>query len=254
MYQNLLENRKNFRNGKARGFEWKPVKMAKAPLERTDNGIPETIERCLAIALHLELPAGEWAAQSSTAELPPYAKELLLSNAADETIHYKAFSYAAEDYLEDKKNLVRSELIAQAWNENESHPIEKVALAETGIFLPSLAFLRVFGGATLNHVAANVSRDEQRHVQTNRAILDDLAIAHYNPSSQLEELRRDTLDWIFAPLNYFWDKRLDCGFSSDFWMAQSIELIRDGRSPILERLTQGSDDFSPFELPNAVLY
>lgn len=247
MYDQLLQSRKNYRNGKARGHEWKPVKMAAEPLVSNDNGIPETVERCIAIALMLELPAGEWAACASRLELKPYAKELLLSNAADETVHLRAFEFAAEDYLHDNTLLNEAHDIAELWENNASHPIEKVALAETGVFLPSLAFLRLFGGATLNHIAANVSRDEQRHVQCNRAILDDLDIKHYEPRSTLERNRRITLDWMFAPMT-------QGGFTTDFWLEESTNLISTGRSKALEELTLGSDDYSPFELPNNTLY
>lgn len=221
--------------------------MVATPLESYESGIPETVERCIAISLMLELPAGEWAASASRLELQPYAKELLLSNAADETVHLRAFEFVSEDYLHDDTLLNEAHDIAELWEQNASHPIEKVALAETGVFLLSLAFLRLFGGATLNHVAANVSRDEQRHVQTNRAILDDLKVKHYDPRSTLERARKVTLDWMFAPMT-------QQGFTTDFWMRESVNLIATGRSKELEQLTLGSDDYSPFELPNNALY
>ncbi len=245
-YTQLLSSRKNYRNGKARGFEWKPTPMPYVDVTEED-GIRETLERCLAIALVLELPAGEWAGQASKGEIPEGAKELLLSNAADETVHFRAFSYLNEIYSVRGNGIAESEAIMEGWDENTSHPIEKVCLAETAIFLPSLAFMRVFCGSSVSHVAGNVSRDEQRHVRTNRSLLADLQIRHYQPSSTLECLRKRTLDWMFAPLTI-------PGMKKEFWIAESERLVSTGRSRELQNLTASSDDNSFLEMRNSVLY
>ena len=247
-YDNLLTSRLNYRNGKARGLEWKPVKMPYSPLEYDQEGVPETIQKIIALALELELPVGEWVSQATKQELniSNIAKELLLSNIADETIHFKAFSYAAKDYLTESKYKKEAEIFFKEWNTGNYHPIEKACYAEVGVFLVSLAVMRLFGGETLSTLAANISKDEMRHVATNRGVLSDMG-HNFTEYRKINNLVKETLDWMLSDLKV-------AGINKEFFIKQSSLLINQGYAPELEKLTKGADDVSPFEHPNYILY
>lgn len=245
-YKGLLESRLNYRNGKARGYEWTPTKMPKTSLVQLDKGVPETISKIIALALAMEIPVSDWVGEATKKELPisNHAKELLLSNCADEVVHYRAFQYAAEDYLlEDYKDTAA---IFAEWNTDDYHPIMKAGYAEMGVFLVSLSILRLFGGESLSMLAGNVSRDEMRHVATNRGVLAD--IGHdFKQVAAIDRVVEKTLDWML------WDLKVP-GLDKDFFMQQSKLLISDGYAPELEELTNVADDVSNFEHSNGLLY
>lgn len=247
-YDNLLRSRLNYRNGKARGMEWKPVKMPYTPVDYDQDGVPETLEKIIALALKLELPVGEWIGEATKREfnIDPIARELLLSNISDETVHYKAFNYAAEDYLINQSYLDEADNFFKAWNTGNFHPIEKACYAEVGVFLVSLAVMRIFGGETLCTLAGNVSRDEMRHVATNKGILSDMGY-NFTEYTSVNKLVDETLSWMLSDLKV-------PGMGKDFFMQQSKLLIKDGYAPELEELTNGAEDVSSFESPNYILY
>jgi hypothetical protein len=245
-YKSLLESRSNFRNGKCRGYEWTPVKMPNTPLAQYSKGVPETVSKIISLALVLELPVGEWIGQATKSELPidPVARELLLSNIIDETTHYNAFNHLANDYVIDEYNDATH--IFDKWNTDDYHPITKACYAEVGVFLVSLTVLRLFGGESISMVAANVSKDEMRHVATNRGVLTD--IGHdFKAVNKIDTLVNETLDWMLCDLTV-------PGLNKDFFMEQSRLLVTDGYAPELNELTNAADDISPFEHENRLLY
>lgn len=247
-YRSLLESRHNYnaKTGRCAGFEWNAVKMPNTPLVQYTQGVPETVSKVIALALVLELPVGDWIAQATKKELPvdDVTMKLLLSNIGDETLHYRAFNFAAQDYL--LENYKDTEAIFAEWNVDDYHPIMKAAYAEMGVFLVSLSILRLFGGESLSMLAANVSRDEMRHVATNRGVLAD--IGHdFKQVAAIDRVVEKTLDWLL------WDLKVP-GLDKDFFMRQSKLLISDGYAPELEELTNVADDLSFFESPNALIY
>lgn len=247
-YRSLLQSRNNYnpKNGKCTGFEWTAAKMPKTPLVQMTQGVPETVSKVIALALAMEIPVSDWIGQATKRDLPisSDALKLLLSNCADEITHYKAFEYAAEDYLlEDYKDTAA---IFVEWNTDDYHPIMKAGYAEMGVFLVSLSILRLFGGESLSMLAGNVSRDEMRHVATNRGVLAD--IGHdFKQVAAIDRVVEKTLDWML------WDLKVP-GLDKDFFMQQSKLLISDGYAPELEELTNVADDTSFFESPNSLLY
>lgn len=247
-YDSLLTSRINYRNGKARGFEWQAVKMPATKLEQYDQGVPQTIGKIIALALKLELPVGEWVGHATKRELDinPVARDLLLSNIADETVHYKAFEYAAQDYLYDDNYLNEAQLIYDGIDKMSDHPLYKSYYCEIGAFLVSLAVLRVFGGETLAFLGANVSRDEYRHVAGNGGVLRDLGFDIYTYAPIRKKIV-EILDWLLFDL---------CvpGLNKKFFMEQSKLLIEDGRAPELEMIVDGANDYSLFEHSNVLLY
>jgi hypothetical protein len=217
-------------------------------MDTPDNGVPETIEKVMALALTLELPVGEWIGDVTKSELDisDIAKDLLLSNIADEAVHYRAFKFASEDYLKNSHYIQEADYIFDEWNNQGYHPLEKAYYAEVGVFLVSLAVMRIFGGETLSTLASNVSRDEMRHVASNGGILADIG---YDTSiyNKIENTVNQTLDWLLSDLTV-------PGLDKSFFMEQSNQLIRNRYAPELEQLTSGADDRSPFEEPNSLLY
>lgn len=237
---------------------WRPTKPRYTPFQWDEYGIPQVIERVLALQLALELPVGKFVREASSAELPvsDTIKRLLLSNIVDEDVHYRAFKHAADIYPVSSTSQAEADAIAQHWIDAPGHPIEKPALLETGVFTPALAFLQVCGGQSLQSVAAQVARDEQRHTATNRGVCKKLGINPGEPAPHLEALRHDTLDWLFdglsvpaeAPGPWFFE----ANFDKDFLVTESGNLIKHGFSPCLNQLLIGGAIYvPPFEKENA---
>ena len=67
----------------ARKRKWTPVQTEAGPVY---EGAEETIFRALALR-HMELPVGDFITDALATEVPPLARELLLSNVRDEENH-----------------------------------------------------------------------------------------------------------------------------------------------------------------------
>jgi hypothetical protein len=227
---------------------WKPQDLPLTPLEFESGGIPAVIERCLALALCLEIPVGTWIAEATRQELPvdELTLRLLRSNIGDENVHLHAFKRAVEVYPVSDSVLADAEAIAQEWITAPGHPIEKAALTEVGVFVPAtLAVLRIFGGQSLSSLAASISKDEQRHVSTNRGVLKDLGYDPFAPSLSLDVFRYHTLAWMLDGLNV-----PEMALDKDFFIECSTELVKHGYSRELDQLTAGADYVPPFEKEN----
>lgn len=255
-FSNLLQNRCNSETGKPE--YWKPTKPKHAPFQWDGYGIPEVVERVLALQMALELPVGKFVSEASKTELPVSAtiKKLLLSNVGDENVHERAFRYASEVYPISKKIFFEAEAIAQVWIGAAGHPIEKPTLLECGVFTPALAFLQVCGGQALQGVAAQVAKDEQRHVATNRGAMRKLGMDPGNPAPYLEVCCRETLDWLFDGLSVPTSAKgpwfFEVNFDKDFLIEESANLVRYALSPGLNQLLTGASIYvPPFEKENA---
>lgn len=255
-FDSLFESRCN-ESGKPE--YWKPNIPQKTPFQWNDYGIPEVVEKVLALQLVLELPVGKFVSEASPSELPisTVAKKLLLSNIGDENVHYHAFKYAADVYPVSKSTLSEAQAIAQLWIKSPGHPIEKPTLLECGVFTPALAFLQICGGQSLQTLAALVARDEQRHVATNRGVMRKLGMQPGSPSPHLDVYRYHTLEWLFDGLavpktvkNSYWFFKRD--FDKDFLILESTNLVRQGFSFGLNQLLMGASIYvPPFEKENA---
>lgn len=240
-YKSMLDSR----------VEWKAHGINRTPLEFSDESLPQTIERILSLGLVLEMPVGAFVGEATKRDLPisQDAKNLLLSNIKDETIHYRAFQECAKVYPVSQQTMSEAENICKAWESLESHPLHVAGLLENGVFLASLAVLNLCGGHSLGRVAANVSRDEQRHVATNRSILGEIGIDMYQHQSKIERLRRQTIDWCFDGFSVG-----DLGIDKDWILEQSTLLSRDGESREMTELTMGSLYYPDFETEARLLY
>lgn len=227
---------------------WKPLPLILTPLDFPEH--QPTIQRIIALGLHLELPVGEWVTETTKKDpqIDPDAFTLLTNNIHDEWIHYRAFKHAEKAYPVSSSTLTEAENIGKQWEESQGHPLYKAAVAETGVFLITLALMRILGGQSLATLAAEIGRDEQRHVATNRAILEDLGMNLHNVGPTLSSLYKETLDWIVQ------DIRIPTlGITKDILVEASKDLLLSGYSATLDELTDIADYIPSFEVDNSTL-
>lgn len=214
--------------------------LAKAPWEVTNTtmspvkeGAKETIIRCLCLR-GLELPVGEWISEASKREqenLGEQGTALLLSNIEDEDRHDKQLTNAWNAY----KNMVSNtqDLVDQAptilnrWLAmgNKYHPALVAFVAEAGVFIPMLTFFRRCGGVAMANIANDISRDEAIHLRAHREV--SMTIAGQTINEDLDQLRKDTLDWIFYNLEV--DEKVTGKFGKkQIYLDNSQSLVYNG--------------------------
>ena len=214
LYEKLLNRKRT----------WTPVKTTGGKLK---EGAEETIYRALAIR-HMELPVGDFIAESLKKEVPESARKLLESNVQDEVKHDLALGYITDAIGVDEKAEKEAFLLRDAWESHPDHMITKALVIERAIFFVLLPFFRFNGDAGLRTVSADISRDEQIHVATNSLVCADMGL---RSSSSLDKLRKATINWIMEPLgkNTYGDKYL----SKKFWLDTSDRLMYEGKAPEL---------------------
>ena len=176
----------------------------------------------------MELPVGEFIAESLEKEIPESARTLLESNVKDEVKHDLALGYITNAIGVDEKAEKEAFLLRDAWEAHPDHMITKALVIERAIFFVLLPFFRFNGDAGLRTVSADISRDEQIHVATNSLVCADMGL---RPSASLDKLRKATINWIMEPLgkNTYGDKYL----SKKFWLDSSDNLMYNGKAPEL---------------------
>ena len=220
LYEKLLNRKRT----------WTPVKTTGGKLK---EGAEETIYRALAIR-HMELPVGDFIAESLKKEVPESARKLLESNVQDEVKHDLALGYITDAIGVDEKAEKEAFLLRDAWEAHPDHMITKALVIERAIFFVLLPFFRFNGDAGLRTVSADISRDEQIHVATNSLVCADMGL---RSSSSLDKLRKATINWIMEPLgkNTYGDKYL----SKKFWLDTSDRLMYEGKAPELSATRSG---------------
>jgi hypothetical protein len=221
-------------------------------------GVSAAVQRVIALALELEMPVGEWVGDFTRTEgsrVSKIAQTLLKSNIKDETFHFRGFEKASKAYPISDDITQEAQNIGQRWLTDPSQTIAKACFAETGVFLISLAILRLLGGKELANLAEQVSQDESRHVATNRGILVDLGESCTTPSNSLTTLIRDTLEWVAGDLCVP-GKELceEFDFDRDFLLRSSDSLVATGLAPELDELMNFQCHTLPFEVSNASMY
>ena len=214
LYEKLLNRKRT----------WTPVKTTGGKLK---EGAEETIYRALAIR-HMELPVGDFIAESLKKEVPESARKLLESNVQDEVKHDLALGYITDAIGVDEKSEKEAFLLRDAWESHPDHMITKALVIERAIFFVLLPFFRFNGDAGLRTVSADISRDEQIHVATNSLGCADMGL---RSTGSLDKLRKATINWIMEPLgkNTYGDKYL----SKKFWLDTSDRLMYEGKAPEL---------------------
>jgi len=207
----------------ARKRKWTPVQTEAGPVK---EGAEETIYRALALR-HMELPVGDFITDALTSDVPPLARDLLLSNVRDEENHDVALGYIANAYGVDAQAEKEALALQQAWIAHPDHTITKAMVAERAIFFVLLPFFRANGDSGMRTVSADISRDEQIHVATNSIVCKELGL---DISPSLDKLRKATINWVMQPLKYgASDKKLN----RKFWLDQSDNLMYQGKAPEL---------------------
>lgn len=184
---------------------WEVMPLSHSPVA---PGCEETIQRCLALR-HLELPVGEWISSASKKEndkLGRLAHDLLLSNIDDETRHDEQLNNAFKVMKltsEARRNEIESEAkgILGRWLEmaDKYHPAAVAFLGEAGVFIPALTAFRRLGGVALSNVANEISNDEAIHLRAHKEV--GIVLGRETITRELDQLRVDTLDWIFSALH-----------------------------------------------------
>lgn len=223
------------------------------PDDAKECGADIVIQKVLAIALNLEIPAGKFVMASKPKDLPisEVAKACLIANAHDEGTHYQAFDNYAKVYKIPPEFMSESEAIAKEWENlatDKQHFLEVVAALETGLFQISLVMLRLFGSVSLARLGQLVAEDEWRHQATNRAVLRHLGINPAKLSNQLDTLMSDSLQWMLSGFTNDNDFEL----SVDDLIRYSNQLIQNGVSPELDSIFNDLGEYRPpFEVNNA---
>jgi len=214
-------------------------------------GVHEVIQRILALGLELELPVGEFVADYLTTEERSSLRLLLKSNVADEAHHFRGFQLAVEAYPLSEEVKVQAKIVSDRWMAmKESTPTIALAAAlEIGVFLPSLAALRLFGGSSLARMADGISRDEYRHAAVNRMLVDR---SGYN-LMELSRLVLSTVVWVFQGLNMP-QSILGVTVDGKFFERASYDLMLNGSATQLDDLVNYADHLLPFEISNHKLY
>ena len=226
----------------ARKRKWTPVQTTAGTCRQ---GAEETIHRALALR-HMELPVGDFITDALENDVPPAARQLLLSNVKDEENHDLALGYIANAYGVDEESEREAFRLQKAWIEHPDHTITKAMVAERAIFFVLLPFFRANGDPGMRTVSADISRDEQVHVACNSLVQEELGLS-ISPS--LDKLRKATMAWVLQPLgtnaeSKFLDKK--------FWMDSSDRLMYEGKAPELS-FTQSARMPAFFEHSNVNL-
>ena len=187
------------------------------------SGAEETIQRALAMR-HMELPVGDFIANTLKGDVPEAAREILEMNILDEENHDRALNYAVRAHPVDPKLEEEAKRITQAWLDHPDHTVGKAMVAERSIFFCLLPLFRFCGDSGLRTVSADISRDEQIHVATNSLVCRELGL---DVSPSLNKLRKATIEWVFQPLA---EENPDRFLSKKFWRKQSDDLFEKGKA------------------------
>ena len=228
-YQKLLERKRT----------WTPVQTTAGTVK---EGAEKVLKRALAVR-HMELPVGEFINEALSTEVPPLARELLLSNVQDEQKHDLALGYIANAHGVDEKAEAEALRLRDAWTSHPDHTITKAMVAERAIFFVLLPLFRAVGDPGMRTCSADISRDEQIHVAANSLVHSELG---YNISPSLDLLRKATINWVMQPLSA---TNPDKYLNKKFWLDSSDRLMYEGKAPELT-FTQASRVPAFFEHSN----
>ena len=202
---------------------WTPVQTTAGTIK---EGAHDVLKRALAIR-HMELPVGEFINEALATEVPPLARELLLSNVQDEEKHDLALGYIATAHGVDETSEAEAIKLRDAWTSHPDHTITKAMVAERAIFFVLLPLFRALGDPGMRTVSADISRDEQIHVAANSLVHTELG---YNISPSLDLLRKATINWVLQPLSA---TNPDKYLNKKFWLDSSDRLMYEGKAPEL---------------------
>jgi len=194
----------------------------------------------------MELPVGDFIRDALEKDVPPAARQLLLSNVQDEENHDLALGYIANAYGTDDGAEEEAIRLQKAWINHPDHTITKAMVAERAVFFVLLPFFRANGDPGMRTVSADISRDEQVHVACNSLVQEELGLS-ISPS--LDKLRKATMAWVLQPLSRNTESKF---LDKKFWMDSSDRLMYEGKAPELS-FTQAARMPAFFEHSNVNL-
>lgn len=227
--QNIVKNVQDLKEplGSVMG---RKLKWSEGPLPVVQGSGPHhvLIQRCIALALALEVPVGHLAlegAEDMVDEKTLYDfKRALEANALDEVTHYRAFEFAAQAYSVPPEMVEEAQEFGHRALELDEHPVYIAGTLELSVFFVTLAMMRRYGSSPLKIVVNYVSRDEAAHVRTNYTIMDTLGI-RATDKSVVSQLRRDILSWLTQEQDES---------AKRYWLKQSDSLWGSRKAPELE--------------------
>lgn len=260
-FQSLYDSRCVNHNGKNTPLFWRPKSVEYKPLTLfSDDTCPceaswqceDVISRIVALGLHCEIPVGDFVQQAGKGDLPddPILPVLLRSHVADEAQHDLGFRLIKKVYPVSATHLAEAQAIAKEWQSLDMHPIVLAAALEVGVFLASLGGMRLFGGSSLSHVAAQIAMDEFRHVAVNMAVMLGLGLEF---TTKILKLIEETVSYLFQNLSI---PESETGMTVDreFFLRASRELIETGHAADLDNLILYTNHYVPFEMSNDERY
>ena len=212
-------------------------------------GVHEVVQRILALGLELELPVGQFVSEHLQGVEAQSLKLLLKSNIADEARHHRGIELAVEAYPLTDEAKGGAKLMASFWQDRTDSPILLAAALEIGVFLSSLAALRLFGGSSLALMADGISRDEYRHASVNRMLVTMAEL----DLMDVWDLVNETITWVFAGLNIP-ASELGVTIDADLFRRSASELMVNGEAKELDDLVNYANHLLPFEISNDRLY
>lgn len=260
-FQSLYASRCVQKENKMVPVFWKPQPIDRQPLTlfaddtcpvSAEWGCATVIDRIIALGLCCEIPVGDFVRDAGRSDLPddPILPILLRSHVADEAAHDLGFRLAAEKYPGYEDWMHESREISDNWRNLDIHPIVPAAALEVGVFLASLGAMRLFGGNSLSHMAAQIAKDEYRHVAVNMAVMKGLNLEFGNTVLNMID---ETVSWIFQGLNIP-DSETGVKVDGAFFRRASHELVNTGTARDLDDLCTYSNHYAPFEISNQALY
>jgi hypothetical protein len=210
-----------------------------------NDGIYDCLQRCLALALALELPVGEFTYQGSMTQVEASAARLALEhNATDELRHYEQFERAVEAYQVPEEYINHAKWFTRFISMNiypHENPILISGFIELTVFFTTLSIMRLWGNPQLKLVVKYVSRDESTHVRTNYQIIDSQNIL-FSDYYRVNKLRLDMVSWLTEGLG-------DVEKDQSFWLNVSDNLMNTRKSDDLS-FTRSAIEPAFFELPS----
>lgn len=207
-----------------------------APYECNPDANPdpsehETVQKCLALAMALEIPVGDLVLDGlhlkrNYRKLPSDVEYALIHNANDEATHYEAFSVAYKGHQVESTPFDSDMAALLHGLPVGYHPVYLAGYLELGVFMVTLSMLRRYGSSPVQTLVADVSRDESTHVLTNWALTDEYSLG--TEGDRLRKWRHDVMTWLTSSLPN------EGKYTPSFWLEQSDSLINKRRADGLE--------------------
>lgn len=232
-----------------KSFDWEKVEARRKswtpnnPKEQSETVLPEVVEtlsRCLSLT-DLEPAVAEFIEKGLDSidlfKVSDQAINTLRLNIKDEVNHEIALKRAQRAMIGYNKEVeIMANEIMDQWKALEDNPIVVTAVLESSVFMPMLALYSKFGGTSLQVTSLDISADEVRHANSNKAVCMLLGL---KPSKRLLDLRKETVAWYSEKLDIL-------GYTQKRMLTNSEKLLKTGKSDLTD--TAEGIVFAPFEM------